>query len=108
MFEGFPGFTLCPLSDPFCGGYFTFPCDQPPQLNISLVFGKDKYDINPADLNAGQITTNSTDCLFAIGDFGNTTQSLVGDVFLRNYYTSYSPITQKVGFAQLREGGVYF
>ncbi|KAJ3733403.1 acid protease [Lentinula guzmanii] len=85
-------------------------------LNTTISFGGTAWPISSADMNLGQVSKGSSDCLGGIFDLslgsnipensGNPSW-VVGDVFLKNVYTvfrgtaSSSSGTPAVGFAQL-------
>ncbi|KAJ3782577.1 aspartic peptidase domain-containing protein, partial [Lentinula aff. detonsa] len=95
-------------------GFFSFPCST--SLNTTISFGGTAWPISSADMNLGQVSKGSSDCLGGIFDLslgsnipensGNPSW-VVGDVFLKNVYTvfrgtaSSSSGTPAVGFAQL-------
>ncbi|KAJ3749651.1 acid protease [Lentinula detonsa] len=95
-------------------GFFSFPCST--SLNTTISFGGTAWPISSADMNLGQVSKGSSDCLGGIFDLslgsnipensGNPSW-VVGDVFLKNVYTVFRGIassssgTPAVGFAQL-------
>ncbi|KAI0275626.1 aspartic peptidase domain-containing protein [Russula aff. rugulosa BPL654] len=90
-------------------GFYTFPCNT--QLSIAISFGGPAWPINPADLNAGQVSNGR--CLGAIFDITagsnvkpntDTPDWIVGDTFLKNVYSVFRSNPPAVGFAQLSSG----
>jgi len=79
-------------------GFFTVPCASVP--TISLMFAGTAFDISPDILNLGEIEEGSSDCVAGLmaADLGFW---VVGDVFLRNVYTSFNKGADEVGFATL-------
>jgi len=82
-------------------GIFTVPCNT--NVRVALTFGNTAFSIDPRDLAFGQIARGSQDCMSGIsaGEFGEATQWLVGDVFLKNAYFSHNVDTNTMSLAKL-------
>lgn len=80
-------------------GFFTFPCDSNPQ--VSLTFGGKAFAISADTFNLGQVSQGSSDCVGGIAGTTNIDFWVVGDVFLRNFYTRFDVGNRQVGFADL-------
>ncbi|TCD64939.1 hypothetical protein EIP91_003397 [Steccherinum ochraceum] len=89
------------VSRTFGAGYYTIPCSSFP--TVKLTFGGTPFSIAPSILNLGQVSRGSKDCVSGIVSSG-TSQNfwIVGDVFLRNVYSSYDLGNNRVGFALLK------
>jgi cathepsin D len=81
-------------------GLFTFPCTS--KVSIALTFGGKSYAINPQDLNLGLAQQGSKDCVAGIAgmNLGLNGLWIVGDVFLKSWYSVYDAGNNQVGFAQ--------
>ncbi|EJD02800.1 acid protease [Fomitiporia mediterranea MF3/22] len=88
-------------SEQFGPGIYTFPCST--DLEISLNFGGTNFAINTRDFNLGKTSSNSTDCvggILAPGDSFPDDLAIVGDEFLKSWYTVYDYSNgARVGFA---------
>ncbi|KDQ56724.1 hypothetical protein JAAARDRAFT_36213 [Jaapia argillacea MUCL 33604] len=69
---------------------YNVPCDT--KVNVSFVFGKDEYPVNPIDVfdvvdvsDSGELTCAGA---FRVGDPGDL-DSILGDTFLRNAYALF-------------------
>ncbi|KAK7470902.1 hypothetical protein VKT23_002318 [Stygiomarasmius scandens] len=80
-------------------GFFTFPCDSAP--DVSLTFGGTEFSISPDIFNLGLVSEGSSDCVGGIMGGDVPGFWVVGDVFLRNVYTSFDVGNTQVGFATL-------
>ncbi|KIK09781.1 hypothetical protein K443DRAFT_671105 [Laccaria amethystina LaAM-08-1] len=90
-------------------GFFSFPCST--SVSVTLSFGGKAWPISTTDMNLGQISRGSSQCLGAIFDLslGSNIPSgsgnpswVVGDTFLKNVYSVYRAGNPgSVGFAQL-------
>ncbi|KAI0754715.1 acid protease [Daedaleopsis nitida] len=87
----------------FDQGFFSFPCDSPPQVAFS--WGGKSWEISTDNINLGPIEEGSSDCAGAIvGEdlgFGSDSVWLLGDTFMKNVYTVFSVDKNAVGFATL-------
>lgn len=86
-------------------------CDT--NITISMSFGSTHWEINPVDMNFGNITVlvsgNAVEmCVGAIFDTGSISFGsdmwFVGDTFLKNVYSVFRADPPSVGFAQLASG----
>ncbi|KAJ6625187.1 acid protease [Mycena sp. CBHHK59/15] len=83
-------------------GYYSYPCATPPV--ISFNWGGKDWTVSAANLNLGQTTTGSKDCVSSIAaqDLGlGTDVWLLGDAFMKNVYTVFDFDQEAVGFAEL-------
>jgi len=89
-------------------GLFSFPCST--SVQVTLSFGGKAWPINVTDMNLGQISRGSSQCIGAIIDIGlasNTSPGpgdaswVVGDTFLKNVYSVFRADPPSIGFAQL-------
>lgn len=90
-------------------GFFSFPCST--SVEVTLSFGGKAWPISAADMNIGQVSRGSSQCLGAIFDLslGSNIPSgsgnpswVVGDSFLKNVYSVFRAGNPgSVGFAQL-------
>jgi len=96
VYENIPGAK--DASSVLGDGFFTVPCDAIPTL--SLTFGGTAFSISPETFNAGQLFEGGADCVGGLAgeDLGFW---VIGDVFLRNVYTSFNKGANEVGFALL-------
>ncbi|KDQ10090.1 hypothetical protein BOTBODRAFT_147882 [Botryobasidium botryosum FD-172 SS1] len=81
-------------------GSFGFPCKSAP-TDVSFTFGGQTYSVDPKFFNLGAVSQGSDLCMGAIvaQDLGSFW--VVGDVFMRNVYTSFDFDNSRVGFATL-------
>ncbi|KAF9512878.1 hypothetical protein BS47DRAFT_1344818 [Hydnum rufescens UP504] len=83
-------------------GRYVYPCASAP--TVSLTFGTETYPINPVDFSRPVDTTGKT-CVGAISpedSAGQTVEWVVGDTFMKNYYTIFRSNPASVGFSQLK------
>ncbi|KAL5487632.1 hypothetical protein ACEPAI_5740 [Sanghuangporus weigelae] len=81
-------------------GFFTFPCDSAPD-NIALTLGGKQFTLSGDSINLGQAEEGSSDCLSGIIADDSQGFWILGDVFLRNVYTSFDVDNSQVGFGDL-------
>jgi len=96
VYENIPGAK--DASSVLGDGFFTVPCDAVP--TVSLTFAGTSFNISPETFNAGQLFEGGADCVGGLTgeDLGFW---VIGDVFLRNVYTSFNKGANEVGFATL-------
>ncbi|KAJ7034475.1 acid protease [Mycena alexandri] len=83
-------------------GYYSYPCASPPQ--ISFNYGGKDWTISAANLNLGLTKAKSKDCVAALAgvDIGFGAQTcILGDAFMKNFYSVFDLDQKAVGFATL-------
>ncbi|KIO20364.1 hypothetical protein M407DRAFT_29996 [Tulasnella calospora MUT 4182] len=81
-------------------GFYTFPCDAPIGT-VSFVFDGKPYAINPQDFNLGALQEGSSDCVGGIlGEDLGDNLAIVGDEFMKNWYSVFDHDQLAVGFAK--------
>ena len=91
-------------------GFWFYPCDSNP--NIEIVIDDTPYAINPNDLRFNQFSSGTCQgAIYAIQS-GSTTNDqnslswILGDTFMKNYYTVFRHSPPSVGFAQLSDEAI--
>ncbi|KAG9043649.1 hypothetical protein FS837_009309 [Tulasnella sp. UAMH 9824] len=82
-------------------GFYTFPCNSA-MGTVSFNFGGKSYAINPQDFNMGAVQEGSSDCVAGVisEDLGDG-MAIVGDEFMKNWYSVFDYDRRAVGFAQV-------
>ncbi|KAG8986917.1 Type I transmembrane sorting receptor [Tulasnella sp. 427] len=81
-------------------GLYTYPCSSSLGA-ITITFGSTKYAINPADFNLGPVSSGSSSCVGGIiGHDVVGGLAIIGDEFLKNWYSVFNYDTKTVGFAK--------
>ncbi|KIO28275.1 hypothetical protein M407DRAFT_22485 [Tulasnella calospora MUT 4182] len=81
-------------------GFYTYPCNTS-LGSIAIAFGSTKYAINPADFNLGPVSEGSSLCVGGIvGDDVGGSLAIIGDEFMKNWYSVFNYSTKSVGFAK--------
>jgi len=85
-------------------GYYLIPCSEMDTLSsVSFVFGSSSFAVNSLDFNLGPLEEGSTDCVAGIIGADDVTGSgnfaIVGDEFLKNWYSVFDIGSNSVGFA---------
>ncbi|KAK6974365.1 acid protease [Favolaschia claudopus] len=83
-------------------GFYSYPCATPPK--ISFNYGGKDWTISAANINLGQTTTGSKDCVASLAaqDLGlGSHVFLLGDSFMKNMYSVFDFDREAVGFATL-------
>ncbi|KAG8905957.1 Type I transmembrane sorting receptor [Tulasnella sp. 403] len=82
-------------------GFYTYPCSA--KLGaIALKIGSQTYPLNPQDFNLGQATSGSSQCVGGIigSDDTGANLAIVGDEFMKNWYSVFDYGNKRVGFAK--------
>ncbi|KAG8973493.1 hypothetical protein FRC05_008767 [Tulasnella sp. 425] len=97
LYASIPGATPAPGQP---NGYYAFPCNQTiPE--VAFVLGGKPFAIDARDFNAGPVTEGSDLCMGAIfGSAQAVNFAIVGDVFLKNWYSIYDAGGKRVGLAK--------
>jgi hypothetical protein len=86
-------------SQPYSGGYYTFPCDNAPEVSFS--FGGKKWEMSEGNLNLGATQAGSDRCVGSIvGMDVGVSAWIIGDSFLKDVYTTFDFDKNRVGFAK--------
>ncbi|PCH41742.1 acid protease [Wolfiporia cocos MD-104 SS10] len=80
-------------------GFYTVPCGGFP--SVSLTFAGRTFDVSKEDMNLGPVSPGSQDCLSGIMGTDGMQFWIVGDLFMRSYYTVFDMEQNRVGFADL-------
>ncbi|OCH88252.1 acid protease [Obba rivulosa] len=97
FYNQIPGAQSYPQYGP---GFYTFPCSS--QLTISFSFSNQTYPISMSDFNLGRTDADSNDCVggvLGIGDGFPPNLAIIGDEFLKSWYSVYDYAGSRVGFA---------
>ena len=88
-------------------GYWFYPCDSNP--NIEILIDGTPYAVNPEDLKFNKASSGTCQgAIFAL-ESGTTTNDqksltwVLGDTFMKNYYTVFRHSPPSVGFAKLSD-----
>ncbi|KAG8875096.1 Type I transmembrane sorting receptor [Tulasnella sp. 332] len=97
LYAKIPGAKAAPAD--IGAGFYTYPCSA--NLGtVSIGFGSKQYAINPSDFNLGQATNGSTECVGGIiGEDVGGNLAIVGDEFMKNWYSVFDYGKRRVGFA---------
>lgn len=88
-----------PDSEPYAGGYYTFPCNSVPDVSFS--FGGKKWEMDADTLNLGSTASGSQRCVGSVvGMDVGVNAWIMGDSFLKNVYTTFDFDKNAVGFAE--------
>lgn len=91
-----------PDSEPYAGGYYTFPCNSVPDVSFS--FGGKKWEMDADTLNLGSTASGSQRCVGSVvGMDVGVNAWIMGDSFLKNVYTTFDFDKNAVGFAEKKE-----
>ncbi|KIP07924.1 hypothetical protein PHLGIDRAFT_510777 [Phlebiopsis gigantea 11061_1 CR5-6] len=80
-------------------GFFTIPCNEIP-TDVSFTIAGKAFTLSADTLNFGQLEAGSTLCVSGIMG-ANEGFWILGDVFIRNFYTEFDFANERVGFATL-------
>lgn len=86
-------------SQPSGDGYYTFPCNNVPEVSFS--FGGKQWEMSADNINLGSTYAGSSQCVGSIVgmDIGMSAW-IVGDAFLKDVYTTFDFEENRVGFAE--------
>ncbi|KAJ7704388.1 aspartic peptidase domain-containing protein [Mycena rosella] len=79
-------------------GYYTVPCNKIPTVGITL--GNHIFNVAPDIFNLGRLQGN--DCVGGVVSMEGIPFWVLGDIFLRNFYTVFDQGNARVGFATPR------
>ncbi|KAG9019062.1 Type I transmembrane sorting receptor [Tulasnella sp. 427] len=98
LFAKIPGAKTAPSS--VGTGFYTYPCSS--KLGpITLSFNGDSYAVNLADFNLGAVSSGSSTCVAGIvGEDVGDGMAIIGDEFMKNWYSVFDYDNQAVGFAK--------
>ncbi|KDN44125.1 acid protease [Tilletiaria anomala UBC 951] len=87
-------------------GLYAFPCDS--TVSLTLSFGGVRYTMDGADFNAGAVDSKGEYCLGAVFGSSNggssTPAFIIGDAFLKSWFSVFDYDKKAVGFASLKGG----
>lgn len=96
--------SAVPNSAPYSGaqGYYTWPCNQSLSVTFSFNGQSFKHGVAAADFNLGYVDVPNGRCLGALVglNLGLGTRTIVGDVFMKSWYTSFNLNTLQIGLAK--------
>lgn len=89
-------------SAPYGGGYYTFPCNNVPEVSFS--FGGKKWQMSEENVNLGSTSSGSGRCVGSIvGRDVGINAWIVGDSFLKDVYTTFDFDKNAVGFSEKKD-----
>ncbi|KAG8868321.1 Type I transmembrane sorting receptor [Tulasnella sp. 332] len=87
-------------------GFYSFPCSSASTLApIQLKIGSAYYAVNMADFNLGPVSSGSSSCVAGIigediGGSGADQLAIIGDEWIKSWYSVFDYGNLRVGFAQ--------
>lgn len=96
LYENIPGAK--DASAVLGAGFFTVPCNRVPTVGVTL--GNQIFNVSPTIFNLGVLSGN--DCVGGVVSMDGIPFWVLGDVFLRNFYTVFDQGNARVGFATPR------
>jgi len=85
-------------------GMYGVPCNMIPN-DITFTFGGEGYRIDPTWFNIGSLQDDPSICIGGIVGADNLEFWILGDLFMRNVYTTFDFENTRVGFARLSRRG---
>lgn len=79
-------------------GLYSAPCNNLPTFSWTL--GGKSYVVDPADLNGGTVSTGVCALNIVAQSLGGGPQVILGDTFMKNWYSVFDLSQKRVGFAQ--------
>ncbi|KAG9017511.1 hypothetical protein FRB90_000984 [Tulasnella sp. 427] len=100
LYAKIPGAKAAPSS--IGDGFYTYPCNA--KLGpIELGFSGHQYAVNPSDFNLGAVSSGSSTCVAGIiGDDTGDGMAIIGDEFMKNWYSVFDYDKKAVGFAKAK------
>ncbi|KAG9040213.1 Type I transmembrane sorting receptor [Tulasnella sp. JGI-2019a] len=81
-------------------GFYSYPCSAK-LAPITLKLGSKQYAVNHLDFNLGPVEEGSSQCIGGIvGEDIGDNLAIMGDAFLKNWYTVYDYAGKRVGLAK--------
>lgn len=91
-----------PGSAPYGGGYYTFPCNNVPEVSFS--FGGKQWQMSEDNINLGSTSAGSGRCVGSVvGRDVGINAWIIGDSFLKGVYTTFDFDQNAVGFSEKKE-----
>ncbi|KAF7335565.1 Aspartic protease [Mycena venus] len=78
-------------------GFFTVPCNRIPTVGITL--GNQLFNVAPDIFNLEVLLEGTADCVGSVVSQDDIPFWVLGEIFLRNFYTVFNQGSARVGFA---------
>ncbi|KAG8878135.1 hypothetical protein FRB97_002817 [Tulasnella sp. 331] len=87
-------------SDTVGEGFYSYPCNAKLSA-ITMKLGSTQYAVNPSDFNLGPVSEGSSSCVAGIvGEDIGEGLAIIGDEWIKNWYTVFDYEGLRVGFAK--------